>query len=340
MKETRGKSAAVFYILAVAGIIISILTELEKYSDVVRALCGGDTGGCQEVANSSFSTLFGIPLGYWGIASYLVWIVIYRKRKELAGLYGGVLLGAEFHFVYLQIYVIEAICPLCMAQFAVVAAINVLLFATAYPPPKAMKYRISLVPIVLASFLAFYVPMKVEASRAGTEAGDASLTKITSWGDPTSPVTIETFANYECSHCARFEPVMKRVMNDYPDVHIIFRDFLFSHSRYSSMAIAYAGSIAYFEGREMYFKVRFELFENQKRLLGFLQSRLDYMKDDKTMQEAVNSKLAADMKRAKSLGVSSTPITLIFKNGKVVKKITGYVPYERMKEALDKVLGR
>ncbi len=340
MKEKAPKSAVAFYILAVAGIIISILTELEKYSDTVRALCGGNTGGCQEVANSSYSTLLGIPLGYWGIASYLVWIVIYRKRKELAGLYGGVVLGAEFYFVYLQIYIIEALCPLCMAQFAVVAAINILLFATAYPPPKATKYRIALVPIVLASFLAFYVPLKVEASRAGTEKADASLTKITSWGDPSALVTIETFANYECPHCAKFEPVMKRVMNDYPDVHIIFRDYLFSHSRYASMAIAYAGSVAYFEGREMYFKTRFELFENQKRLLAYLKEHLEYIREDKTMQEAVDAKLVADMKRAKSLGVSSTPITFIFKNGKVVKKVTGYVPYEQMKEELDKALGR
>lgn len=42
MKKTTDKQTTLFYLLIGAGIVVCILTELEKISPAVRALCGGD----------------------------------------------------------------------------------------------------------------------------------------------------------------------------------------------------------------------------------------------------------------------------------------------------------
>lgn len=343
MNKIRDKSAAAFYLLAAAGIIICVLTELEKYSPAIRALCGGDTGGCQEVGSSPYSTLFGISVGVWGIISYIAWMLIYRRRREWAGIYGGAILGAEIYFVYLQLFVIKAVCVLCMAQFAVVALINVLLFFTAYPAAGKSRYRIALVPVIIVSFFAFYIPMKVEASKTATlpsAPSESRLAGVMSWGDPSSPYRMELFSDYQCGFCGKFESPLKKIMKEYPQIHIVFRDFIIGSHPHSPMAVAYAGSVAYAQGKDMYMKTRFEIFENQQNILDYLNERMPYVKDDFAMKRAVDDKVREDRKRAKALGVSGTPTIVLSKNGKVEKIVRGYVPYRVIKKDLNRLVGR
>lgn len=329
------KSALAFYALSIAGIIVCVLTELEKVLPAIESMCGGPNGGCSTVRNSSYSSIFGVSLGILGIVSYLFWMGVYRYSRLWAALYGGILLGAEIYFVHLQYSVIHAICILCMTQFAMVLLINILLFITAYPARKGLGYRLAFIALAAVSFAAFYMP---EMARAQKEA--AGTTSITSWGNPKSPYRMEIFTDYECGHCKTFEPTVEKIIKDYPEIYIIFRDFIIPGHKLSPLATAYAGSVAYYQGQEMYLKIRMELFEKQEHLFDVLKMRLPMMKEDKVMEAAVDAKLKLDKDRADSLKVEGTPTSALVKNGETMKVIRGGVPYEQIKPDLDKLVGR
>lgn len=319
-----------FFTLIGAGIVVCVLTELEKISPTIRAICGGDTSGCVEVGNSPYSSFLGIPLGYWGILSYITWGLVYRYRRAWAGLYGAVILGTEIFLIHLMLNVLQTVCYLCTAQFIVVALLNLLLFITAYPERRRWQFRGAGVALTLAAFLAFYIP--ADASRQVT------VESMTSWGDPSSKVTLEIFSDYQCPYCQRFEAVVKEVMNKYPNVYILFRDFIISGHKYSPMAVAYSGSVAYYEGREKYLEERFRIFENQEQIRAYVGPRMSRVKDDPAMKEAVKKKVNQDMERARSLGVNATPTMAFLKDGKVEKIMRGAVPFEKVKEEIDALL--
>lgn len=330
MKKTD-KQTILFYLLIGAGIVVSILTELEKISPAVRALCGGDSSGCVEVGNSPYSALLGVPLGYWGILSYVTWAGIYRYRREWAGLFGAVVLGAELFFVYIMLYVIQTVCNLCAAQFVVVVLLNLLLFISAQPEKRRNAFRAASLPLALAAFLTLYIPAQALKTNIEFES-------MTSWGSPASPVIVEIFSDYQCPYCEKFEPVVKEIMKQYPDIYILFRDFIIQAHPYSPMAVAYSGSVAYYQGRGKYLEERFRIFENQKRIREYVEPKLKLVKNDPEMQKAVKAKVDRDMKRAESLGVDATPSMALLKNGKVIKIMRGLYPFETVKKEIDALL--
>ena len=330
MKKTD-KQTTLFYLLIGAGIVVCILTELEKISPMVRALCGGDSSGCVEVGNSPYSSLLGVPLGYWGILSYITWAVIYRYRREWAGLFGAIVLGAELFFVYIMIYVIQTVCNLCAAQFVVVALLNLLLFFTAYPEKRRNAFRAASLPLALVAFMALYLPAQALKTNIEFES-------MTSWGNSASPVIVEIFSDYQCPYCEKFEPVVKEIMKQYPDVYILFRDFIIQGHPFSPMAVAYSGSVAYYQGRDKYLEERFRIFENQERIREYVEPKIKLVKNDPEMQKAVKAKVDRDMARAKSLGVNATPSMALLKNGKVIKIMRGAYPFEDVKKEIDALL--
>ena len=330
MNKTNGY-AKLFYLLIGAGIVVCILTELEKISPMVRAICGGDSSGCVEVGNSPFSSFYGIPLGYLGILSYITWGILYRYKRQWAGMFGAVVLGAEFFLAYIMLYVIQTVCYLCAAQFVVVAALNVVLFISAYPEKRRNAFRAATLPIALAMFAILYMPM--QASKTNIE-----FDSITSWGNPASLVMVEIFSDYQCPYCEKFEPVVKEIMAQYPDVYILFRDYIIAGHPYSPMAVAYSNSIAYYQGRDKYLEERFRIFANQERIREYVEPRLQRITNDPEMQRAVKAKVDRDMERARSLGVNATPTMALVKKGEVIKIMRGLYSFETVKKEIDALL--
>jgi len=96
-------------------------------------LCG-DSGGCDVVTTSVYSTIFGIPVALLGALYYLtVFLLVIGyidKKKEqlltLASWFTWAGLVASIYFVILQLFVIGDICRYCMGS----AATSTLLFIT------------------------------------------------------------------------------------------------------------------------------------------------------------------------------------------------------------------
>jgi uncharacterized membrane protein len=86
------------------------------------AVCG-PSKGCETVASSEYSTVLGIPVAFLGLGLSLVLLVLAglwwlrRERRALLVAYFLLLLATlgVAYLTYLELFVIEAICPWCVA---------------------------------------------------------------------------------------------------------------------------------------------------------------------------------------------------------------------------------
>jgi uncharacterized membrane protein len=99
-----------------------------------RLLCDG-VGGCEYVANSSYSQVAGVPVPLFGMAGYSILILLsigrmagsaYRQWLVLAT-FGAGLVGFLFSvfLTYIEFFVLYAVCPWCLASAAAITAIFV-----------------------------------------------------------------------------------------------------------------------------------------------------------------------------------------------------------------------
>ncbi len=88
-------------------------------------MCLGN-GGCHDVNFSPYSEIYGIPVSVFGILAYVVLaaIILLEPRLQIARengpllVFGISLVGIAFtvYLTYLELYVIHAVCPFCVAS--------------------------------------------------------------------------------------------------------------------------------------------------------------------------------------------------------------------------------
>jgi len=81
-------------------------------------LAGGS--GCETVANSTYSHVFGVNIAVFGIFGYILLLAASLLRGDVARMTGfGVSLvgfGYSVYLTYLEVFKIEAICQWCVAS--------------------------------------------------------------------------------------------------------------------------------------------------------------------------------------------------------------------------------
>lgn len=119
-------------IFIVAGIAIAgYLTYVKLFA--IEPYCAG-VGDCEAVQTSPYASLLGVPVAIWGLFTYLVllgiWFVKRSDWRDLGTLAGmatflltlvGVLFSA--YLTYLEVAVIHAICPWCVASAVVMVVL-------------------------------------------------------------------------------------------------------------------------------------------------------------------------------------------------------------------------
>lgn len=115
--------------LIAAGIFVSGYLTYVKATGVAMACVQGSAFNCDRVQNSAYSEMFGIPIAYMGLALYLVLgaIILLEQRFSLLAEYGQlIVLGLSvfgwlfsMYLVYVQFFVLEALCPWCLAHEAI-----------------------------------------------------------------------------------------------------------------------------------------------------------------------------------------------------------------------------
>jgi len=152
--EPGGKRSGWFVIfLAAAGIgiclyLYSLHVALLLGEIKSGPLCGADGGlGCQSVASSPYSSLFGLPLAAWGAVFYsalvllgLGGVIFWRDsgRVFLRWALCLAVLGLAFdlYLSYIMFFRIQAVCWLCATTYAINFVIILMLVKSVWKEPK------------------------------------------------------------------------------------------------------------------------------------------------------------------------------------------------------------
>jgi vitamin-K-epoxide reductase (warfarin-sensitive) len=120
-------------VLASAGVAVSAVSLQRHYAKSATGFCDvGEKFNCDIVNRSEYSSLMGIPVAAIGIAGYgalLALATVYRSRAEtplrlLAGALTG--LGFALYLTYIEGYVLDTWCILCLSSLGLIAGITVL----------------------------------------------------------------------------------------------------------------------------------------------------------------------------------------------------------------------
>jgi uncharacterized membrane protein len=123
----------VIAVLAVSGIVVSAVSLQRHYAKSASAFCDvGEKFNCDIVNRSEYSSVMGIPVAGIGIVGYgalLALATVYRARAEtplrlLAAAMAG--LGFALYLTYVEGYVLDTWCILCLSSLGLIAGITVL----------------------------------------------------------------------------------------------------------------------------------------------------------------------------------------------------------------------
>jgi uncharacterized membrane protein len=126
-------------LLAIAGLGVSAYLMWGYTVEGAELACGGSSG-CEEVKQSAYASILGVPLPVLGLVSYTVLLIlvflqnlITLKNRQLAAytalaIFGISLMGVLYsaYLTYLEFFVIYAICRWCVASAVIMAAFFIL----------------------------------------------------------------------------------------------------------------------------------------------------------------------------------------------------------------------
>jgi protein-disulfide isomerase len=193
-------------------------------------------------------------------------------------------------------------------------------------------------------------PVAPTPVRGGDPAGEGELVRVAvdlgnvagvTRGPADALVTIVEYSDFECPFCARVEPTLDRLLDEYKGrVRLVWKDFpLAFHDNATPAALAAREARA--EGR--FWEMHKQLFASQGALhragleqagvaAGLQPARLRAALDGEASRRA---ELEAEVAAASKLGVRGTPTFFI--NG---RRLVGAQPYDRFKAVIDEELRR
>jgi vitamin-K-epoxide reductase (warfarin-sensitive) len=131
MTSPAGRLPIVISLLALAGIAVSTLSLYHHFAKSKTSFCDfGESFNCDLVNRSQYSSIAGIPVAAIGMLGYGVVLLLatrYRNSPETPGMLSlGALAGAGFalYLTYIEAFVLQAYCILCLSSLAIIVAIG------------------------------------------------------------------------------------------------------------------------------------------------------------------------------------------------------------------------
>jgi uncharacterized membrane protein len=122
VNERPLRLAAAALALVGAGLAAYLL-----YARHTGATLACSSGGCETVQRSRYSELLGVPVAALGLFAYLTLLVAAVARGELARLAQAMValtaLGFTTYLLFVQLWLIGAVCDWCLAGDAVTTAL-------------------------------------------------------------------------------------------------------------------------------------------------------------------------------------------------------------------------
>jgi uncharacterized membrane protein len=120
-------------ILSVLGIAVSSVSLQHHYAKSKTSYCDfGESFNCDLVNRSQYSSIAGIPVALIGIAGYLSLLALatlYREKAETPGmllLASGLGLAFALYLTYVEGFVLQAWCILCLTSMTTILLITIL----------------------------------------------------------------------------------------------------------------------------------------------------------------------------------------------------------------------
>ena len=98
-------------------------------------------------------------------------------------------------------------------------------------------------------------------TRARIQMNDAP-----SLGDPTAPVTLVEFSDFQCPVCRGLHDVLRGMLPNYPQVRVVFKDFPLESLHPWARTAALAGRCAYQQDPKAFWKVYDAIYDQQEVL--------------------------------------------------------------------------
>lgn len=206
-------AAAVFSVIGVAASAALLAPYIVR-----RGFCGAG-GGCDRVAHSAYSTLFGIPRPAIGVVAFLLLLAVVVLRGSFARRLGALLavpfIVEGFHLLYIQGFILHAWCPFCIAidisSIGVGAAMLVEWWSVERERDRAWLWprrmiAAGLVAVVAPLLLALARP-KVVTSQPIAEVPKRD-----------GKIVLREFIDLECPYCRMTHVALKKALTARPDV--------------------------------------------------------------------------------------------------------------------------
>jgi protein-disulfide isomerase len=158
-------------------------------------------------------------------------------------------------------------------------------------------------------------------------------------GDANAPCTLVEYGDYQCPHCGRAYPIVKRVQKQFGKrLRFVYRNFPLNEIHLQAEAAAETAEFAAMQGK--FWEMHDALFENQSRFspaffpelaqkLGLDPAELK----DALATEKFRAHVRSDFMSGARSGVNGTPTFFI--NG---QRLDGPWDYENLVEAIDGAL--
>lgn len=127
------RAATVYLVLAAAGAFVALLLTSFHVSVGAEARLCSTAAGCGTVNASPYSKVAGIPIALMGLGAYVVigGIALASLKRESVRAWSAVvifgisLVGVLYsaYLTYLELYVIRAVCPWCVASAVIMTLI-------------------------------------------------------------------------------------------------------------------------------------------------------------------------------------------------------------------------
>jgi protein-disulfide isomerase len=161
-------------------------------------------------------------------------------------------------------------------------------------------------------------------------------------GPATAKLQLVEFSDLQCPHCKAANPVMERLMKDYPQAKIVFQHFPLGGHDWAAPAASYAQCV-YEQDSESFWRFIEGVFAAQESITKEnLNAKLEQIgatagadtakANGCASQPETAQKIQQSIDLGRTVGVTGTPA--LFVNGRKIPSITD-IPYENLKQVID-----
>ena len=187
---------------------------------VRRGFCGAG-GGCDRVAHSAYSSLFGVPRPAIGVVAFFALLVLVMMRGSFARRLGALIalpfIVEGFHLLYIQAFILHAWCPFCVAIDLSSIVVGVAMLVEWWSVERE-RDRAWLWPrrLIVAGLVAAIAPIGLALTRPKVVTSQP----IAAVPKRDGKVVLREFIDLECPYCRMTHIALKKALAARPDVVI------------------------------------------------------------------------------------------------------------------------